>query len=423
MAWQDPLGTAASFSSLLQIACEVTKFGYSYFSAVRDAHATREEYLRESRALVVVLLQLQQVLDSGDVQRHQDAATLARGAQLSAVMSACENGLSKIEATLGKAMGFWGVLWPLQKEQIRDHIRTFQQYRVMLDSFVSANVLATTTATLSRIDPLVLSHERGQLLFAFPRPDTISKPRVLTCPGTGKWFLNSTHYQQWLHQKSSVDFIWCYGPPGVGKSGLASLVVDDLMERQRLGQIHLCYFFCDFAARRKQNLIGMLQCLVYQLIEQGDGEVVSCAKESLGHFDAFKNPNILAKVIANVSGLARPVFLVLDAEDELDCREGLRKYLLSFKNSGCRILITSRDQGPSGFNATTPPSMAILELKMECPVEDIIRHATERFQESPFQSQISTELMNRIVQKSNGMLVHTPSLQVVNAMGLMSRPE
>lgn len=343
MAWQDPLGTAASFSSLLQIACEVTKFGYSYFSSVRDAHATREEYLRESRALVVVLLQLKQVLDSGDVQMHQDAATLARGKQLSAVMSDCENGLSKIEATLGKAIGFWGVFWPLQQEQIRDHIKAFQQYRFMLDSFVSANVLATTTATLSKMDPLVLSHERGQLLFAFPRPDTISKPRLLTCPGTGKWFLESTQYYQWIHQNSSVDFIWCHGPPGVGKSGLASLVVDDLMERQRLGQIHLCYFFCDFAAQEKQNLIGVLQCLVYQLIEQGDGEVVSCAKESLGHFDAFKNPNILAKVIAKISGLKKPVFLILDAEDELNCREGLRKYLLSFKNSGCRVLITSRD--------------------------------------------------------------------------------
>ncbi len=413
MAWQDPLGAAASFSSLLQIACQVTKFGYSYFSSVRDAHATRDEYLRESRALVVVLLQLKQVLDSGDVQRHQDAATLSRRAQLSAVMSNCENGLSKIEATLGKAMGFLGVFWPLQQEQIRDHIKAFQQYRSMLDSFVSANVLATTTATLSRIDPLVLSHERAQLLFAFPRPDTISKPRVLTCPGTGKWFLESTNYHQWLHQNSSVDFIWCHGPPGVGKSGLASLVVDELMERQRLGQIHLCYFFCDFAAQEKQNLIDVLQCLVYQLIEQGDGEVVDCAKESLGHFDAFKNPNILAKVIAKISGLAKPVFLVLDAEDELNCREGLRKYLSSFKNSGCRILITSRDQSPSRSNTTTPPPMAILELEMECPVEDIIKHATERFQESPFQFQISAEIMNQIVQKSNGMSVRTPFFKLL----------
>lgn len=413
MAWQDPVGTAASFTNLLQIACQVTKFGYKYFSSVRDAHATRDEYLKESRALVVVLLQLKQVLDSGDVQRHQDAATLARRAQLSTVMSDCESGLSKIEATLGKAMGFWGLLWPLQHEQIRDHIKAFQQYRSMLDSFVSASVLATTTATLSKIDPLVLSHERSQLLFAFPRPDTISKPRILTCPGTGKWFLESTHYHQWLQQSSSVDLIWCHGPPGVGKSGLASLVVDDLMGRQRLGQIHLCYFFCDFAAQEKQNLVDVLQCLAYQLIEQGGEEVVHCAKESLGHFDAFKNPNILAEVIAKISGLAKPVFLVLDAEDELNCREGLRKYLLSFKNSGCRILITSRDQSPSGSNATTPSPIAISELKMECPVEDVIKHATERLQESPFQLQISAELMNQIVQKSNGMSVRTPFFKLL----------
>ncbi|KAI0871121.1 hypothetical protein GGS24DRAFT_510086 [Hypoxylon argillaceum] len=405
MAWQDALGTAASISSLLQIACEVTKFGYSYFSNVRDAHVTREEYLRESRALVVVLLQLKQVLNSSDVQRHQDAATRARRAQLSAVMSDCERGLSKIEATLGKAVGFWRALWPLQQEQIRDHIKTFQQYRCMLDSFVSANVLATTTATLTKIDPLVLSHERTQLLFAFPQPDTISKPRVLTCPGTGKWFLDSVHYQQWLSKSSPVRFIWCHGPPGVGKSGLASLVIDELMEQQCQGQIHLCYFFSDFAAQEKQHLVGVLQCLVYQLIEQGDEEVVNCAKESLGHFDAFKSPNILAKVIAKIAGLAKPVFLVLDAEDELNCRERLRKYMLGFRNSGCRILITSRDKCPCESNTTTPSPMTNLELKMECPVEDIMKYATERFQQSPFQFQISVDLMNQIVQKSNSIFL------------------
>ncbi|KAI1733549.1 hypothetical protein F4680DRAFT_454856 [Xylaria scruposa] len=405
MAWQDPLGTSASISSLLQIACQITKFGYSYFSSVRDAYTTREEYLKESRALVVVILQLKQVLNSDDVQKHQDTATQARKAHLSAAMSDCEHGLSKIEATLGKAMGFWGMLWPLQQEQIRDHIKAFQQYRGMLDSFVSANVLATTTATLSKIDPLVLSHERGQLLFAFPRPDTISKPRVLTCHGTGKWFLESTHYGEWLDQNSSLNLIWCHGPPGIGKSGIASLVVNELMDRQRLGQIHLCYFFCDFAAQEKQTLIHVLQCLVYQLIEQGDGKVVNYAKEILGHFDAFKDPNILAKVITKISGLAKPIFLILDAEDELNCGEGLRKYLFSFKNSGCKMLITSRNKSPSMFNATKPPTMAILELKMECPIEDITKYATERFRENPFQFQMSAELMDQIVQKSNGLFL------------------
>jgi Cdc6-like AAA superfamily ATPase len=418
MAWQNTLGTAASISSLLQIACGVTKFGYKYFSNVRDAHSTREEYLKESRALVVVLLQLKQVLDSTDLQKYQDAATQARRAQLSAVITDCGNGLSKIEATLGKAMGFWGVLWPLQQEQIRGHITAFQQYRSMLDSFVSANVLATTAATLSRVDPMFLSHERAQLLFAFPRPDTISKPRVLTCPGTGKWFLESAYYQQWLLPSASVDFIWCYGPPGVGKSGLASLVVAELIERQALGQIHLCYFFCDFAAQEKQTVIHLLQCIVYQLIEQGDEGVINCAKECLRHFDAFKNPDTLANVITRISGFAKPLFLVLDAEDELICRDDLKKYLLGFKSSGCKTLVTSRDRMPSGLNGTTTPPTGILELKMECPAEDMIKHATERFKGSPFQAQISTEFMNQIAQKSNGMLVRTPLFTFVDAAEL-----
>jgi len=421
MAWQDHLGSAASISSLLQIACQITKFGYSYFLGVRDAHATREEYLKESRALVVVLLQLKQVLDSGEVQKHQDAATSTRRAQLLTVMSECGNGLSKIETMLGKAMGFQGVFWPLQQGQIRDHIKTFQQYRCMLDSFISANILATTATTLSKINPLVLSHERSQLLFAFPRPDTISKPRIVTCPGTGKWFLESTTYHQWIQKNSSVAFIWCYGTPGVGKSGLASLVVQRLLERQRLGEIHLCYFFCDFAAREKQSLVNVLQCIVYQLIEQGDGEVVNCAKESLSHFDAFKNPEILAELVAKISRLVKSVFLVLDAEDELDCREILKKYLFEFTNSGCRILITSRGRSPSGHNMSTPPPVVILELKMECPVEDIIKYATERFQESVFQFQISTQFMNQIVEKSNGMLVPISFKSVLLAVELTLR--
>ncbi|ORY56968.1 uncharacterized protein BCR38DRAFT_414280 [Pseudomassariella vexata] len=370
MAWEDAVGTVASISSLLQIACEVTKLSYRYLSSVKNAHSTRREYLKEVNALVVVLLHLKEALNSY-TPSLQDNNAKARTTQLRNIISDCQDELTEIETTLGRvALGVLKLFWPLKEKDLREQINTFQRYRSMFDSFMSANILATTTATLSRIDPLLLSHERSQLLAVLPQPDTISKPRTLTCPGT------------------------------------ASLVVKDLLrQQQQPGNLLLTYFFCDFANEDKQKIEVVLQCIVYQLVVQGDAEIVQIAKDTLSQFDAFRDPDILEKTIRRICKSGQPVVLILDAEDEMQSTERLMMYFSKFAAHGCRILLTSRRPETVLPTGIALASDSIVSVKMESPTEDILKLAESRFRDSVFRDSASSELLERIVEKSNGTSV------------------
>ncbi|KAH9233937.1 hypothetical protein K456DRAFT_1724788 [Colletotrichum gloeosporioides 23] len=402
MGWDDTLGAVASIGSLLQMTCEITKLSYSYLSSVRNADHTRREYLREVNALVVVLLHLKQALGA-------ENATILSGdgaeAQLRGLVSTCENELRTIQATLGvAALGVSRLLWPVKENDLRAQIDTFQRNRAMFDSFASSSILATTKATLKKVDPLVLSHERSQLLAALPKP-TISK-RTETCPGTGRWFLESETYDQWLKPEPPSAFLWCHGPPGIGKSGIAWLVVKDLKERQQKDQrLLLCYFFCDFIQQKSQTTLAVLQCMAYQLIAQGDNVVIETAKNVLSDFDAFQDAEALVRFIIKVAESNYNVACVLDAEDEIRSSELLTKHFNRFADIGCRILVTSRRQYG---DAMPSASVLITSVVTESPTQDIRRLAQSRLWEShdsPLRDQMTPELIECVVRRSNGIFL------------------
>ncbi|KAF4812654.1 hypothetical protein CGCSCA5_v009003 [Colletotrichum siamense] len=400
MGWDDTLGAVASIGSLLQMTCEITKLSYSYLSNARNADYTRREYLREVNALVVVLLHLKQALGA------ENAAILSSDgaeAQLRGLVSTCENELRTIQATLGvAALGVSRLLWPVKENDLRAQIDTFQRNRAMFDSFASSSILATTKATLKKVDPLVLSHERSQLLAALPKP-TISK-RTETCPGTGRWLLESETYAQWLKPEPPSAFLWCHGPPEIGKSGIAWLVVKDLKERQQKDQrLLLCYFFCDFIQQKSHTTLAVLQCMAYQAIAQGDNVVIETAKNFLSGFDAFQGAEVLVRFITEVAESKYNVACVLDAEDEIGSSELFTKHFNRLADTGCRILVTSRRQYK---DAMPSASVLVTSVVMESPTQDIRRLAQSRLCEShdsPLGDQVTPELIEWVVRRSNGM--------------------
>src|SRR6201999_479064 len=48
-------------------------------------------------------------------------------------------------------------------------------------------------------------------------------------PGTSQWVLESTEFREWL--ETDTQPLFCHGPPGAGKSVIASLVVDHLQTK------------------------------------------------------------------------------------------------------------------------------------------------------------------------------------------------
>ncbi|CCX12891.1 Similar to hypothetical protein NFIA_001630 [Neosartorya fischeri NRRL 181]; acc. no. XP_001258711 [Pyronema omphalodes CBS 100304] len=58
------------------------------------------------------------------------------------------------------------------------------------------------------------------------------RQKMLRCEGTGNWLLQSSDFQKWCYGDSSEEgfnpLLMCYGPEGVGKSVMSSIVVDHL---------------------------------------------------------------------------------------------------------------------------------------------------------------------------------------------------
>jgi Cdc6-like AAA superfamily ATPase len=69
--------------------------------------------------------------------------------------------------------------------------------------------------------------------------------RMQRLPGTGGWFLMSPIFNRWLIDDHQTLF--CPGAPGSGKTMIASMVVDKLINSfQADSTIGIAYFYCSW---------------------------------------------------------------------------------------------------------------------------------------------------------------------------------
>lgn len=121
-------------------------------------------------------------------------------------------------------------------------------------------------------------------------------------PGTCQWFLDSADHQTWLSRTGERRLV--LGVPGVGKSVLASVVLEDLRNR--------------FSGDTSVGVVGLF-CEVYARQEEIMGKVYRSLKQQLDHpapveshistFDA------ICKYIASAASRLSRIFLVIDGLD------------------------------------------------------------------------------------------------------------
>ncbi|KKO96903.1 hypothetical protein THAR02_10996 [Trichoderma harzianum] len=82
-------------------------------------------------------------------------------------------------------------------------------------------------------------------------------------PGTGRWFLNSKVFQNWMATINQTLFCQCM--PGAGKPILTSVVVDYLTSEFRRGDTGIAYIYCDFRRHDEQTTANLLASILKQL--------------------------------------------------------------------------------------------------------------------------------------------------------------
>ncbi|KAJ6548632.1 hypothetical protein B0H19DRAFT_1299486, partial [Mycena capillaripes] len=187
----------------------------------------------------------------------------------------------------------------------------------------------------------------------FLRHTDISQARQ---PETGGWLLMNPKFQEW--RSCSGSTLWCRGHSGVGKTVLASLVVDHLGEKFKNKNIGVACIYLNHKEADDQTSAKLLSSLWRQLIL--DRDVSSLAEELYEKQDTPTPDQVFALLLSVIEKFSK-VYIVVDALDE--CQENQRQELLEHlikMGPTVNLLITSR------HNITldsTLPNTSTLEIR------------------------------------------------------------
>ncbi|KAJ7252326.1 ankyrin repeat-containing domain protein [Mycena rebaudengoi] len=147
----------------------------------------------------------------------------------------------------------------------------------------------------------------------FPRQADILNTRQ---PGTGEWLLQDSMFKKW--KEGGIQVLWCRGMPGVGKTVLASIVINHLRENLANENTGVAVLYLDHRAIETHSPPNLLA--VHAPILE---ETYSVLHSTLSDFSS--------------------VFIVVDALDEYpeEYRDPLLRRLCQLE-SPVRLMLTSR---------------------------------------------------------------------------------
>ncbi|KAI9776091.1 MAG: hypothetical protein M1839_000604 [Geoglossum umbratile] len=134
--------------------------------------------------------------------------------------------------------------------------------------------------------------------------------------GTGKWLLDDPIFLEWV--KGDVESIWCRGMPGVGKTVLASAVIEFLEKDLPIPDIGLAFIYCNYKERLSQKVEYFAGTIVRQLVEQRPAiadEVRELYEERRGKGTRLSCAEYLGLLQSLAKGCSA-VYIIVDALDE-----------------------------------------------------------------------------------------------------------
>lgn len=166
--------------------------------------------------------------------------------------------------------------------------------------------------------------------------------------GTGQWLLDLEVFKSWLH--GSGQALCCTGPPGAGKTNLASLVIHHIQTTEAFTPRPLvAYMYCNYREQETHHMQHFMAILLKQVIRAERS--IPTKLEKL--FSRYKRLNTqpsweeLWEILETIFSAYERCFVIVDGLDE--CREDeVRNPLLQVlerlrARSGTNILLTSRD--------------------------------------------------------------------------------
>ncbi|KAJ5281960.1 ankyrin [Penicillium angulare] len=161
---------------------------------------------------------------------------------------------------------------------------------------------------------------------------------------TGKWILQKDEFIQWRNNSSASNVLVCYGIQGSGKTNLASIIIDELLDSSSSENSPVAYFYFDHQDQSSQSTPLVLRCILRQLL-QSLPTIPSAVLELYekggrnGQIPVHDSERLLTDLASNLDC----VYLVFDGLDESEhrttCLQSIQNLIRSPK---VRFLVTCR---------------------------------------------------------------------------------
>ncbi|KAK0474899.1 hypothetical protein IW261DRAFT_532562 [Armillaria novae-zelandiae] len=170
-------------------------------------------------------------------------------------------------------------------------------------------------------------------------------------PPPGQWLLCTKAYQLWRTCQFRIDdpalhLLWVRGKLGIGKTVLASVVVNDLKSMENVNpNVAVVYFYCEHDQKSKIDPVNILGTILHQLISllpANSSEVKTLIQRVLP-----VTLSDLKGLLNTVLGCMARTYIVIDALDECPpiTLQHLLPVLVSL-SSKASILVTTRPNAP-----------------------------------------------------------------------------
>ncbi|KAF1950514.1 hypothetical protein CC80DRAFT_426705 [Byssothecium circinans] len=345
----DPLSITASIIAILQLTSKVMK----YLNHVKDAPKDRAQCAIEASNLYNLLTTLRYRLEEGASNELWYTAVRALGVK-NGPLDQYKLALEQLHAKIATGGGIKGLrhylLWKFIKEEVMEimarigRLRTLVQLALEMDHLLThSNTEAIKNDTgfirlhipamesgLDRVQQRQDQAKRDKIMEWISRTDFPAQQSDILGhrqEGTGQWFLNDATFHKWLH--GPKETLFCPGIPGAGKTMMATITVNHLLESMLSDTVGVAYVYCNY--KTDQDTVSLLAAILKQLVQGRPSIMEPVARLHKQHAERGTTPSLneifgaLQCVVANYSS----VYVVVDALDECPDQDGTRHQFLA----------------------------------------------------------------------------------------------
>jgi Cdc6-like AAA superfamily ATPase len=222
--------------------------------------------------------------------------------------------------------------------------------------------------------------------------------------GTGQWFLDAPEVARWLDAKTTL---FCPGIPGAGKTMVAAIAVDQLLDSAQNGAYGVAYVYCNYKSQANQDTVSILAAILKQLVQSRPSTLGPVERLHQKHAGCGTKPTLddIYSALRDVLAQYPYVHIVVDALDE--CQNETRRQLCTKlldlqKGADVRLMVTSR------FVPDVEDTFRLaLRLEVQASDEDVKQFVVGQIHRLPGCVQRSATLQvlvqERVVEAVGGM--------------------